>query len=74
MPYDLYNPSSGLRLRSGKQFFVRALKLLEQYGGRPCQPPAQIDFCACNKVFGLAKISRLQVKAHLSWMKKGCVI
>ena len=48
MPYDLYNPSTGLRLTFSRQFLLKALELAELYGWQPrrTQPPAGIDFCA----------------------------
>ena len=50
MPYDLYNPSIGLRLRFSRQFLFKALELAELYGWQPrrTQPPAGIDFPALN--------------------------
>jgi hypothetical protein len=48
MPYDLYNPSTGLRLTFSRQFLFKALELAELYGWQPrrTQPPAHIDFRA----------------------------
>ena len=48
MPYDLYNPSTGVHLTFSRQFLLKALELAEQYGWQPrrTQPPASIDFCA----------------------------
>ena len=48
MPYDLYNPSTGLRLTFSRQFLFKALELAELYGWQPrrTQPPAGIDFWA----------------------------
>ena len=48
MPYDLYNPSTGICLTFSGQFLFKALELAELYGWQPkrTQPPAYIDFCA----------------------------
>jgi hypothetical protein len=48
MPYDLYNPSTGLCLTFSRHFLAKALELAELYGWQPrrTQPPAHIDFCA----------------------------
>ena len=46
MPYDLYNPSTGINLTFSRQFFLKALELAELYGWQPrrTQPPGYIDF------------------------------
>ena len=35
MPYDLHNPSTGLRLTFSRQFLRKALELVELYGWQP---------------------------------------
>jgi hypothetical protein len=50
MPYDLFNPSTGICLKFSRQFLLKALELAGLYGWQPrrTQPPARIDFCALN--------------------------
>lgn len=73
MPYDLFNPSTGLRLTFSRQFLLKALELAELYGWQPrrTQPPAQIDFCALNAEWHggyMTNDGQTVIAADASWL------
>ena len=73
MSYDLYNPSTGLRLRFSRQFLLKALELAELYGWQPrrTQPPAHIDFGALGAEWlgdYLTNDGQLVMASDASWL------
>ena len=73
MPYDLYNPSTGIRLTFSRQFLLKALELAELYGWQPrrTQPPAHIDFYALGAEWHgsyLTNDGQLVMASDASWL------